>query len=315
MENIDWNFLSNEELYQIAEKLKKEKNCFVIAHNYQDMEVQKIADYVGDSLQMAKIAAKTDAEMILLCGIKIMAETAKILNPDKKVLMSHFDADCPLANMKTTEDLRILKQKYPDAEVVCYVNSAASLKAESTITCTSANANQIISLLPQDKKIIFIPDKNIGQWAEYRNNRRLIMFDSFCYVHDQIELDEVLEKRKKYPGYSLLVHPECRLEVCMYADEVCSTSEMIDFIKENDKVIIGTETGLYEQMKFRFPQKKLVPLSNKMICDDMKKTDLRGAVQALAEDKYEITVPPEIMRKVKKSLERMFEILSTRKEE
>jgi len=310
MENIDWNSLSNEELYRIAAKLKKDKNCFVIAHNYQDLEVQKIADYVGDSLQMARVAAETDADMILLCGIKIMAETAKILNPEKKVLMSHFDADCPLANMKTTEDLQILKKRYPEAEVVCYVNSAAALKAESTITCTSANANQIISLLPEDKKIIFIPDKNIGQWAEYRNNRRLIMLDSYCYVHDQILIDDVLNKRKKYPGYSLLVHPECRLEVCMYADKVCSTSQMIDFIKENDEVIIGTETGLYEQMKFRFPQKKLVPLSRKMICDDMKKTDLTGAVQALAEEKYEITVPAETMRKAKKSLDRMFEMLT-----
>jgi len=310
MENIDWNSLSNEELYRIAAKLKKDKNCFVIAHNYQDLEVQKIADYVGDSLQMARVAAETDADMILLCGIKIMAETAKILNPEKKVLMSHFDADCPLANMKTTEDLQILKKRYPEAEVVCYVNSAASLKAESTITCTSANANQIISLLPEDKKIIFIPDKNIGQWAEYRNNRRLIMLDSYCYVHDQILIDDVLNKRKKYPGYSLLVHPECRLEVCMYADKVCSTSQMIDFIKENDEVIIGTETGLYEQMKFRFPQKKLIPLSRKMICDDMKKTDLTGAVQALAEEKYEITVPAETMRKAKKSLDRMFEMLT-----
>ena len=310
MENIDWNSLSNEELYRIAAKPKKDKNCFVIAHNYQDLEVQKIADYVGDSLQMARVAAETDADMILLCGIKIMAETAKILNPEKKVLMSHFDADCPLANMKTTEDLQILKKRYPEAEVVCYVNSAAALKAESTITCTSANANQIISLLPEDKKIIFIPDKNIGQWAEYRNNRRLIMLDSYCYVHDQILIDDVLNKRKKYPGYSLLVHPECRLEVCMYADKVCSTSQMIDFIKENDEVIIGTETGLYEQMKFRFPQKKLVPLSRKMICDDMKKTDLTGAVQALAEEKYEITVPAETMRKAKKSLDRMFEMLT-----
>jgi len=310
MESIDWNSLSNEELYQIAEKLKKEKKCFVVAHNYQDMEVQKIADYVGDSLQMAKVAAKTNADMILLCGIKIMAETAKILNSEKKVLMSHFDADCRLANMKATEDLRILKQKYPEAEVVCYINSSASLKAESGITCTSANANQIISLLPKDKKIIFIPDKNIGRWAEYKNNRRLIMFDSYCYVHNQILLEGVLEKRKKFPDYSIIVHPECRLEVCMYADKVFSTSQMIDFIKENDNIIIGTETGLYEQMKFRFPQKKLVPLSRKMICDDMKKTDLRGAVQALAEEKYEITVPSEIMDKTRKSLERMFDLLS-----
>ncbi len=305
MEIIDWNSLSNDDLYSIAENLKKEKNCFILAHNYQYIEVQKIADSVGDSLQMAKVATKTDAKIILLCGIKIMAETVKILNPDKKVLMSHFDADCPLANMKSPDDLCALRKKYPDAEVVCYVNSPAALKAESTITCTSANAVKVVSSIPKEKQIIFVPDKNIGAWASYKNNRELIMFDSYCYVHDQISLDEVQAVKKEYPDYSLIVHPECILDVCKEADLVCSTSQMIDFVKDNDRVIIGTEIGLYYQLKYRYPEKHLVPLSPKMVCDDMKKTDLRCAVRALAEEKYEITVPAKIKQKARKSLDRM----------
>ena len=301
----NWDKLQAEELYEIAEKLKKEKNCFVLAHNYQFMEVQKIADYVGDSLQMAKVAAKTDTDMILLCGIKIMAETVKILNPDKKVLMSHYDADCPLANMKTPEDLQELKKKHPNAEVVCYVNSPATLKAENTITCTSANAIQVVASIPREKQIIFVPDKNIGAWVSYKTKRELIMFDSYCYVHEQITLGNAKIVKEAYPDYSLIVHPECRLEVCKEADLVCSTSQMIDFVKENDEVIIGTEIGLYYQLKYHFPKKQLVPLSSKMVCDDMKKTDLKCAVRALAEEKYEIVLPDEIMHKTRRSLDRM----------
>ena len=177
MSIISWSHLSETELVQIAKELKQEKNCFIIAHNYQDMKVQQIADYVGDSLKMAKVAAQTDADIILLCGIKIMAETAKILNPDKKVLMAHPNADCQLANMHAPADLLKLKKEYPDAEVVCYVNSPAALKAESTITYTSANAVKIVEKLPENKPIIFVPDRNIGAWVQYKTGRELIMFD------------------------------------------------------------------------------------------------------------------------------------------
>ncbi|MEA2104720.1 MAG: quinolinate synthase NadA [Candidatus Cloacimonadota bacterium] len=307
--NIDWNSLSEEELYSRAAELKKEKNCFILAHNYQFVEVQKMADYVGDSLQMAKIAAKTDADMILLCGIIIMGETAKILNPDKKVIMAHKDADCRLALLKSTSDLIRLKEKHPGAEVVCYVNSQAELKAESTITCTSANAIEVVDSIPKDKEVIFVPDKNIGAWVSYNLGRELILFDSTCYVHDDITLEDVKEVRSKYPNYSLLAHPECRLNVCKAADLVCSTSQMLDFAKEHDNLIIGTEYGLYEQLRYLYPQKHIVSLSKKMICEDMKKTTLRGAVRALAEEKYEIKIPQEIVEKTKKSLNRMMEIV------
>ncbi|MFC1897964.1 quinolinate synthase NadA [Candidatus Cloacimonadota bacterium] len=307
MEN--WDNLNHEELFEIAVKLKKDKNCFVLAHNYQFMEVQQIADFVGDSLQMAKVAAETDADMILLCGIKIMAETAKILNPDKKVLMAHPDADCRLAMMKDPDDLRKLKQKYPDAEVVCYVNSPASLKAESTITCTSANAIAVVNSIPDNKTIIFVPDCNIGAWVQYKTGRKLIMFDSYCYVHHNITLQDVLKLRDIYPDYQLIVHPECNLDVCKNADQVLSTGQMIDFVQHNDKVIIGTEIGLYDQLKYRFPFKKLVPLCSRMTCEDMKKTTLLSAVKSLYYDQNEVEVPDEIRKKSLKSLERMFEVI------
>ncbi|OPX27946.1 MAG: quinolinate synthase [Candidatus Cloacimonas sp. 4484_143] len=309
MTEINWENLIETELVQIAEKLKRDKNCFIIAHNYQKMEVQQIADFVGDSLQMAKVAAQTDADMILVCGIKIMAETAKILNPGKKVLMAHPTADCQLANMQTPADLLKLKTEYPDAEVVCYVNSPATLKAESTITCTSSNAVDLVNKLPANKPIIFVPDRNIGTWVQHQTGRELIMFDSFCYVHDQISLAEVKKIRLKYPEHKLLVHPECRLDVCLEADLVCSTSQMIDFTKANDKVIIGTEYGLYEQMKYHFPKKDIVALSPRMICEDMKKTTLMGAVKALANDLNEVIVDDLIMQKSNYSLNRMLEIV------
>lgn len=306
---LNWDSLSKKDLYMLASELKAQKNCFILAHNYQFMDVQKLADYVGDSLQMAKVAAQTDADMILLCGIIIMGETAKILNPDKKVIMAHPDADCRLAQMKTVADLRILKEKHPYAEIVCYVNSSAELKAESTITCTSANAIEVVASIPKSKEVIFIPDKNIGMWVSYKLSRELIMFDSTCYVHDDITLDETLAVREQYPDYTLLVHPECRLDVCKEADVVCSTSQMLDYAKEHDNLIIGTEYGLYDQLKYHYPQKNIVSLSNKMLCDDMKKTTLRREVRALAEEKKEITLPDEIVYKTRKSLNRMMEIV------
>jgi len=309
MTKINLENLNENELVTLAQKLKKEKNCYVIAHNYQKMEVQQIADYVGDSLQMAKVAAQTDAEVILVCGIKIMAETAKILNPAKKVLMAHPTADCQLANMQTPAELIKLKTEYPDAEVVCYVNSPATLKAESTITCTSSNAVDLVNKLPADKPIIFVPDRNIGAWVQHQTGRELIMFESFCYVHDQISLAEVKKIRSKYPDHKLLVHPECRLDVCLEADLVCSTSEMIEFTKENDKVIIGTEYGLFEQLKYHYPEKDIVALSPRMICEDMKKTTLKGAVNTLINEINEVIVADSIKQKSNISLNRMLEIV------
>jgi quinolinate synthase len=307
MQNTNWDSLSNDELTALALKLKKEKNCIILAHNYQCTEVQKIADYVGDSLQMAKVAAKTDAKMILLCGIRIMAETAKALNQEKRVLLSHAQARCPLAEMKKVEELRELKSKHPEAEVVCYVNSTTDLKAESTITCTSGNVAQVINALPKDKEIIFVPDNNIGDWASYQTGRKLKMWDGYCYVHNAITLDEVLLTKEKHPDYTLLVHPECKLEICKIADHVCSTGQMIEFIKGHDKIIVGTEIGLFHQMAEKYPEKQLVPLSNKMNCIDMQKTTLKTAVKTLVTERNEIFLSKKTSEKANESLARMLE--------
>ncbi|MDP8219936.1 MAG: quinolinate synthase NadA [Candidatus Stygibacter frigidus] len=303
---------SKAEITRSKEKiisLKREHNYFIIAHNYVDTDVQDIADYVGDSLQMALKAADSDAEKVLVASIKIMGESAKLLNPDKKVLMVHPYADCRLANLNNVEELRELKRKHPAAEVVCYVNSAAELRAESTITCTSANCVKIVQAIPEDKQIIFIPDSNIGKWVEYQTGRKLIMLDSNCYVHHQISFVEANQTKAQFPDFSLLVHPECRLEVCKLADEVLSTSQMINYVNEHDKVILGTETGLYDQLRKRYPQKLLVPLSSRMVCEDMKLISLDMVAKALAEEQYEINLDGETGKKSLSSLQRMWEIL------
>jgi len=309
MPDKDLNIMTQRELQQELIRLKKEKNCFVMAHNYIEMPVQEVSDYVGDSLQMAQVAAQTNYDMILMCSIRIMGEAAKILNPEKKVIMAHKDADCKLANMKDPSALSALKEKHPDAEIVCYVNSPAILKAESTITCTSANCIRIVESIPEDKEIIFIPDCNIGRWVEYKTGRKLIMFDSYCYVHHRVSLEEARQIKKDYPDYTLLVHPECNLEVCKFADIVCSTSQMIDYVKHHDKVIIGTETGLFEQLKAKFPEKKLMYLSSEMLCEDMKKNTLFEAVQSLITEDNEVLLDQQICEKTKKSLNRMFELV------
>ncbi|MCD4819161.1 MAG: quinolinate synthase NadA [Candidatus Cloacimonetes bacterium] len=306
---MNLNKLSESDLVNLAIDLKKKKNCVILAHNYQSLPIQKIADFVGDSLQLAKLAVQSKADMFLFCGIRIMGETVKILNPDKKVILAHKTADCQLANMKSSEELKELKQKYPNAEVVCYVNSSVTLKVKSTITCTSANAVKLIARLPIEKKIIFVPDRNIGKWVEFKTGRKLIMFDSYCHTHNQITLSETLQVRQKYSDYSLIVHPECDIEVCKEADEVLSTSQMIDFISKNDKVIIGTETGLFDQMKDRYPAKKIIPLSQKMICEDMKQTTLKIAVQSLIDEKNEVIMDEDVIKKTRRSLDRMFQIL------
>lgn len=299
----------NDQLKEVITDLKKKKNYYIITHNYVATDVQEISDYVGDSLQMALNATRCGKDRILVCSIRIMGESAKLLNPDKKVFMAHPTADCQLANLKNVEELKALKQRHPQAEVVCYVNASAALRAESTLTCTSANCLQIIDALPKDAEIIFIPDSNIGKWVEYKTGRKLLMFDSYCYVHHQISLEEALATKAQYPEYKLLVHPECGLEVCKIADKVCSTSQMIAFASENDNVILGTETGLYEQLHKRYPAKKLVPLSSRMVCEDMKKINLERVAAALMQEKYEVTLAADMAERTLHSLRRMWDIL------
>ena len=290
-------------------KLKKEKNAVILAHNYQILSVQEIADFVGDSLQLAREAAKIETELIIFCGVKFMAETAKLLNPDAQVLLSVADAGCPMADMITGEQLRKFKEEHPDSLTVCYVNSSVEVKAESDICCTSGNAVKIIKSVPKEKTILFVPDQNLGTYAAEQTGRKIIVWNGFCNVHHIfITLEDVERVRRKFPDYTLLVHPECKPEVFHQADVVASTKGMADFTATHDNLIIGTETGLFEQLKAKYPQKNLVPLSGKAICRNMKKTTLSDVLETLQTERNEIIIAPETAKKAVKSITRMLEL-------
>lgn len=286
-------------------RIKKEKNAVILAHNYQLMEVQNVADYTGDSLQLAILAANLDYDIIVFCGVKFMAETAKLLNPDSKVLLPVIDAGCPMADMITGEQLSDFKSHYENPWVICYVNSSVEVKAESDICCTSGNAVKLVENAPKDKTLLFVPDKNLGSYAAKITGRNVELWQGFCNVHNQISKDDVIKARKKYPDYTLTVHPECPPEVVAMADHVASTKGMIDYAAENDRVIIGTETGLLYQLKAKYPDKKLVPLCEETICYNMKKTKLSDVLNCLKDEKHEIIVPENIARRALKSVQRM----------
>jgi len=290
-------------------KLKKEKNAVILAHNYQILSVQEIADFVGDSLQLAREAAKIETELIIFCGVKFMAETAKLLNPDAKVLLSVADAGCPMADMITGEQLCKFKEGHPDSLTVCYVNSSVEVKAESDICCTSGNAVKIINSVPLDKTILFVPDQNLGTFAAEQTDRKIIVWNGFCNVHHIfITLEDVEKVRRKFPDYTLLVHPECKPEVFHQADVVASTKGMADYTATHDNLIIGTEIGLFEQLKARYPQKNLVPLSKNAICRNMKKTTLSDVLETLQTERNEIIIAPETAKKAVKSITRMLKL-------
>lgn len=299
----------NEKLKQDIIRIKKEKNAIILAHNYQFLEVQEVADFVGDSLQLAQEAAKAEGEMIVFCGVRFMAETAKLLKPKAKVLLSVEDAGCPMADMITGEQLRNFKAKYKNPYVVCYVNSTVEVKAESDICCTSGNAIKVINSIPEDKTILFVPDQNLGTYAARKTGRDIIVWEGFCLVHHlNITNEDVKRVRREYPDYTLIVHPECPPEIFEQADLVASTKGMSDFVKEHDKVIIGTEVGLFEQLKKFYPEKKLVPLSTKSICQNMKKTKLEDLHKTILSGRNEIIIEPEIAEKAVRSIQRMLDI-------
>ena len=290
-------------------KLKEEKNAIILAHNYQIMDVQRVADFTGDSLQLAREAAKIDANLIVFCGVKFMAETAKLLNKNTKVLLSNKNAGCPMADMINAKQLRNFKSEYKNPYVVCYVNSSVEVKAESDITCTSGNAIKVINSIPSDKTILFVPDQNLGTYSAQQTGRNIIVWKGFCNVHHHnITLEDVKRVRKEYPDYTLLVHPECKPEVFKQADFVASTKGMADFAAKNDKVIIGTEIGLYYQLKDKYPDKKMIPLSNKSICVNMKKTTLEDVYNTLLNENNEITIDENVADNAKKSILKMLEV-------
>ncbi|MEJ2356324.1 MAG: quinolinate synthase NadA [candidate division WOR-3 bacterium] len=287
-------------------KLKDKKNAVILAHNYQRAEVQDIADYLGDSLGLSQQANKTDAEIIVFCGVKFMAETAKILSPEKKVIMPKKEAGCPMANMVTPEDVLELRKKHPNAKVVSYVNTNADVKAVTDVCCTSANAVKVVKNIDANE-IIFLPDKNLGSYVKRFTDKKIILWDGFCYVHDQISKEEVLSSKKKYPEALLLVHPECRPDVIDIADEVFSTSGMIKFARKSSakSFLIGTEEGIIHRLKKENPTKEFYPAGMPKICSNMKLTQLEDVYNALKEEKNVIDLPEGIIKASKKSLEAM----------
>ena len=292
-----------EELRELA----RQKNALVIAHNYQRPEVQDAADFTGDSLELSRIAAGTDAEIILFCGVHFMAETAHILSPQKKVLLAEIKAGCPMADMITADDLRKMKAEHPEALVVAYVNTSAAVKAETDICCTSANAATVVSNIPGDREIIFVPDRNLGLYVEKKTGRKLIKWDGFCPTHEYIAAEDILKAKAEYPGALVVAHPECLPEVQDLADSLESTSGMIRFAKQSSarEFIIATEMGLNHRLKKENPDKEFISPTKKAICPNMKMTTLPKAVETLRQERYEIRLDEEVRLKALAAVEAM----------
>ena len=295
--------------------LKREKNAVILAHNYQIPAVQDIADVTGDSLGLSIEASRTEADVIVFCGVHFMAESAKILSPDKKVLLPHLGAGCSLADSITPESLDDWKERYPEHEVVTYVNSTAEVKAESDICCTSANAVSVVRSLDNDK-ILFTPDRNLGRWvAQQIPEKEIVIYDGACPTHDILRAASVEKTQKDYPEAVIIAHPECRQDVVEIADEVCSTTGMIDVVgkyPETNTFIIATENGMLHQLKERYPDREFVAADGcigcRLHCPYMKVTGLQDIYFSLLEERFEIELDDEVIRAARNSLDRMMAV-------
>lgn len=325
---FDQTFLQEEIL-----RLKSQRRALILSHNYQRDEVQEIADFVGDSLELSRTASTIDCDVIVFAGVNFMAESASILSPDKTVLLTEIDAVCPMADMihvdsprrerksfpgfknppsyiyPTDFTLRDIKSQYPGVPVVAYVNTTADVKAESYICCTSANVVKVIESLP-DEQVICIPDRNLSLWAAKNTRKKVIAWDGFCHVHERVSPDDVKKARAEHPKALVMAHPECRLDVLEMADHVTSTSGMLRFAKASleKEFIVGTEIGLLYRLRKENPDKIFYPLRKDMICPNMKRTTLESVYKALKENTYLIQVPEDIRVQAKKALDRMLEI-------
>ena len=290
--------------------LKKQRKAVILVHNYQRGEVQDIADFVGDSLGLSQNAARTDAEVIVFCGVHFMAETAAILCPDKTVLLPDMHAGCPMADMITPEKLRQRKRELPDATVVCYVNSSAEVKAESDICCTSANAVKVIESLDAGE-ILFVPDQYLGHYVSAKTGKKMDLWPGYCTTHVRILSEDITRLKREHPRAKAVVHPECRPDVIELADEVLSTGGMIRYAREAEakEIIIGTETGIIYRLKKENPGKKFIPASEKAICPNMKRITLEKILWTLRETEFQVTVPEEIRLKAKSAVDKMMEIV------
>ncbi len=291
--------------------LKAQRRAVILAHNYQEPEIQDLADFCGDSLGLSIEASKTDAEVIVFCGVRFMAETAKILSPRKMVLLPDRWAGCPMADMITAEQLRGLKEKYPEALVVCYVNSTADVKAESDYCCTSANAVALVRSLPKDRPIIFVPDQHLGQFVEKQTGRDLILWPGYCPTHVLIAEDDIRQAKEQYPDAVVIAHPECSEPVKDLADALLSTGQMIKFVKASParRFLVATEVGMIHALRKVRPDAEFLPASPRGVCPNMKKITLEKVLASLASLQFQIEVPEDIRRRAERALQRMVEIL------
>jgi quinolinate synthase len=290
-------------------KLKKQRNAVFLVHNYQRPEVQDIADFIGDSLELSQKAARTTADVIVFCGVHFMAETAYIINPQRTVLLPEVEAGCPMADMITAEKLIEKKNELPHAKVVCYVNSTAAVKAESDVCCTSANAVKVVQSLPAGD-ILFVPDQYLGDWVGKKTGREMHLWPGYCPTHMKILPEDIIREKKLHPGAVALVHPECRSETKAVADEIMSTGGMIRYARESkaQTIIIGTETGIIYRLRKENPDKTFVPASERAVCPNMKRITLEKVLWSLQEMHHRITVPEDIRVRALGAVQRMLAI-------
>jgi len=301
----------SDELTKKILELKKKRDAIILAHNYQLPEVQDVADFHGDSLELSRKASKTDAKVIVFCGVHFMAETASILCPQKLIIMPDTFAGCPMANMINADQLKKLKEEHPKAAVVGYVNTSAEVKAELDVCCTSTNAVAVVNALKDKEEIIFVPDKYLADYVSKQTGRDLISWNGFCPTHLKILPEDIKRERKFHPFAKVMVHPECLPQVVSMADAVLSTSMMGKFAKESDakEFIIGTEVGLIYRLKQDNPTKEFYPASERAVCPNMKRTTQEKIFWALEELKEEVKVPEDVRVRAKKSIDRMLEII------
>lgn len=289
---------------------KEKRNAVILAHYYVDDDVQAIADYVGDSYYLSKLAVDLKEQVIVFCGVSFMGESAKALNPEKRVVMADAQADCPMAHMVNVEKIEQIRREHPDAAVVCYVNSTAEIKAHSDVCVTSSNAVTVVKNLPQ-REIFFIPDKNLAHYvADMLPEKEFIFHEGYCPLHDEINPAEMLAAKESHPEAEVLTHPECTEEILQMSDFVGSTSQIIDYATESEaqEFIICTETGVFYELEQKNPHKKFYPVKKQQICPDMKRITLEGLRDALKNMEPEMLMPEEIVERSRKPLEKMLEL-------
>jgi len=300
-----------DDIIEKIEQLKRQRRAVILAHNYQIGEVQDIADFTGDSLGLSVEASKTDAETIVFCGVRFMAETAAILSPDKTVLLPDATAGCPMADMIDAAQLASLKEKHPEALVVSYVNTTAEVKALSDYCCTSGNALELVRQLPQGRQIIFVPDRNLGQYIIDQTGRHMILWPGYCLTHARITADEVAAVRASYPDAVVMAHPECSSEVRECSDELLSTGQMLKFAarSKHRRFVVVTEAGIIHSLKKANPDKEFMPISKRALCPNMKKINLEKVLWSLQDMQHRVTVPEDIRVRAKSALDRMLEVI------